>query len=146
MANNEFIDGGLTVNGTLTTNTTVQDTSALNVTGKSTLSGDVVLNNGTSTASSGAVTLNARAGVITTDSITTTGQSSYALTVTNSAVTATDILSGSVANGTNTTGIPVLTLAAGAGVITAKVFNAATTATNPFGGTLKVSFVAFKAS
>jgi len=146
MANNEFIDGGLTVNGTLTTNTTVQDTSALNVTGKSTLSGDVVLNNGTSTASSGAVTLNARAGVITTDSITTTGQSSYALTVTNSNVTATDILSGSVANGTNTTGIPVLTLAAGAGVITAKVFNAATTATNPFGGTLKVSFVAFKAS
>src|ERR1041384_75995 len=37
---------------------------------------------GTATASSNAATVSKMAGIVTTDSITTTGQSSYALTVT----------------------------------------------------------------
>lgn len=103
-----------------------------------------LINASTSTSAAGAVTLNAKAGIITTETITTTGQSIYTLTITNSAVTVGDLVLGTIQNGSNTTGLPTLiSLAPGAGTLVAKIANAATTATNPFGGSLKLSFVDF---
>lgn len=100
------------------------------------------INYGTSTSAAGAVTLNARAGVITTETITTTGQSVYTLTITNSQVTAGDLVLGTIQNGSNTTGIATLmSVVPSAGVLTVKIGNAATTATNAFAGSLKFSFV-----
>lgn len=107
--------------------------------------GSISVSGGTASATSGAATLNAKSGVVTTDSITTTGQSTYSLTVTNSSITTTDILVASVGNGTNTGGLPtVISAVPGAGIATFKIANAATTATNPFTGTLVVSFISFK--
>lgn len=109
--------------------------------------GTAVVNAGTSTSAAGAVTLNATAGTITTETITTTGQTVYTLTITNSSITATDLVFVSLQNGSNTTGLPTVNqVTPGAGTLTIKVANAATTATNPFGGSLKISFLAVKAS
>ena len=100
---------------------------------------------GTATATSGAATLSSNSGVITTDSITTTGQSTYSLTVTNTLVTVGDIILATVGNGTNTTGHASLnSVSAAAGTWSCKISNCATTATNPFGGTLKVNFMVIK--
>lgn len=108
--------------------------------------GSIVVNGGTSTSAAGAVTLNAQGGVITTETITTVSQGTYTLTISNSLVAATDLVFVSVQNGTNTTGIPVVSqVIPGAGTITVKIANATTT-TTPFGGSLKVSFLDFKAS
>lgn len=95
---------------------------------------------GTATASSGAATLNNRFGVITTESLTTAQNAFYTLTLTNSAVKATDIAFASVANGTNTQGTPMIekvTVAANQVVI--RVCNKHATA-EALNGTLKISF------
>lgn len=97
------------------------------------------------TASAGAITNNSRFGAITTDTLTTTGQSAYTLTITNSTVTVGDLIMATLDNGTNTTGIAVLPkVHAGAGVMNVTIVNAATTATNPFGGTLVFNYAVFK--
>lgn len=102
-----------------------------------------LINAGTSTSAAGAVTLNAKAGIITTESVTTISQAVYTLTITNSQITIGDLVLGTIQNGTNTTGIPVLSsVTPGAGTLTVKIANASTT-TSPFGGTLKFSFVDF---
>ena len=106
----------------------------------------IVVNAGTSTSAAGAVTLNTKAGVITTEAITTASQSQYTLTITNSTVAATDLVFVSVANGSNTTGIPcVANVTPTAGVLTIKIANASTT-TSPFSGTLKISYMDFTAA
>lgn len=131
MATNYTIDGDLVVNGNL---------SAASSTGNPSIGIT------TSTAAAGAVTLNTRAGKITTETLTTTGQSVYTLTITNSSITATDIVMASLANGTNTTGLPTINqVTPGAGTLVIKVANCATTATNPLGGTLVISFIDWKA-
>ena len=106
----------------------------------------IVVNSGTSTSAAGAVTLNTQGGVITTETLTTASQATYTLTISNSLVAATDLVFVSIQNGTNTTGAPVVeSVTPGAGTITVKIFNATTT-TSPLGGSLKVSFLDFKAS
>lgn len=105
---------------------------------------NLIVNALTSTSAAGAVTLNSLAGVITTETLTTISQALYTLVITNSFVTTTDLVFASLQNGTNTTGIPVIsTVLPGAGILTIKVANASTT-TSPFGGTLKISFFATK--
>lgn len=99
---------------------------------------------GTATATAGAATLNAESGVVTSESITTAAAASYTLTITNDKIKATDMVMASVAMGTATTGEPVIsrvTPANGSLVIIVRN-NAAAAALN---GTIKVSFVAFKA-
>lgn len=131
MATNLLVDGDLTVLGNST---------------MSTATGNPSVGATTSTSAAGAVTLNNRAGKITTETITTTGQSIYILTITNSAIAAADLCFASIANGSNTTGIPVVSrVTPAAGALAIVVANAATTATNPFGGSLVISFIDFKA-
>ena len=94
-------------------------------------------------AVSGAATLNKASGQITTEALTTAAAAEYTLTITNSMVSATDLVMASVQNGTNTTGAPVLrTVTPSAGSLAIVVRNDHASAA--LNGTLKISFVIFK--
>jgi hypothetical protein len=97
----------------------------------------------TATAVAGAATLNKNAGVITTESLSTAAAAIYTLTLTNSAIAATDQVFVSVAFGTATTGVPALTTVAPApGSVVIKVQNIAASAA--LNGTLKIAFFTLK--
>lgn len=93
----------------------------------------------TATATAGAATLNKFYGKITSESLTTAAAAAYTLTLTNSNIAATDIVFASVANGTNTGGIPLVgTITPAAGSVAIKIENQH--ATTAFNGTVVVSF------
>lgn len=103
------------------------------------------LGSGTATATAGAATLNNRFGKVTSESLTTAQNGVYTLTITNSAIRATDLVMASVANGTNTQGSPVVTRvqpANGSLVILVANLHASAQALN---GTIVVSFAALGA-
>jgi hypothetical protein len=103
------------------------------------------LGKGTKTASAtaGAATLNQPSGKITSESVTTAAGSTYTLTLTNSAVAATDIVQATVIGGTSTTGVPILLSAVPtANTITFKIYNAH--ASVAFNGTLIVGYELIK--
>lgn len=94
----------------------------------------------TATASSGAATLNAMAGVVTSEALTTAQNAIYTLTITNSQIAATDMVFASVANGTNTQGTPMIgRVQPGAGSLVVQVINKHASA-EALNGTVKVSF------
>lgn len=100
---------------------------------------------GTATATAGAATLNARAGKITTESLTTAQNGIYTLTLTNSEIVAGDLVFASVANGTNTQGSPVVTrISPGASEVVILVANLHASA-QALNGTLVISFHVLKA-
>ncbi len=102
------------------------------------------ISSGTATATSGAATLNKRSGKITSEALTTAAAAAYTLTLTNSAIAATDIVLVSVANGTNTQGIVVPgRVTPGNGSVVILIENQH--ASQALNGTLVISFVAFKA-
>lgn len=97
----------------------------------------------TATATAGAATLNKPAGTITTEALSVAATANYVLTITDSIITATDLVTVSVANGTNSAGTPVVSTvapASGSLVITVKNSHA----TNAFNGTLKITFTSAK--
>lgn len=99
---------------------------------------------GTATATSGAATLNALAGKITSEALTTTAGSDYTLTLTNSDIAAADLVFASVDLGTATTGEPAITsVTPAAGSVVIKVRNIAASAV--FNGTIVISFNVVKA-
>lgn len=120
------------------------------VTINGTATGEVIIgsqlqlaDNGTATATSGAATLNKIAGVVTSESLTTAAGATYTLTVTDSAIAATDIVFASVALGTATTGMPaVTTVTPAAGSLVIIVQNIAASAA--LNGTIKIAFAAIK--
>jgi hypothetical protein len=100
---------------------------------------------GAATATAGAATLNGAAGKITTASLTTAQDALYTLTLTNSQISAADMVFVSIANGTNTQGTPVLlrvTPAAGSAVI---IISNKHQSAEAFNGTLVISFLVVKA-
>lgn len=97
------------------------------------------LGGGTATATAGAATLANRAGKVTSEALTTAAAALYTLTITNSAVAATDICLASVANGTSTTGVPAISrVQPAAGQLVVTVQNIAASAA--LNGTIVVSF------
>lgn len=103
------------------------------------------IKNSTATAAAGAATLNAYAGKVTSEALTTAQNATYTLTITNSSIAATDLVVASIANGTNTQGTPIIsriTPAAGSLVILVKNMHDAAQALN---GTIVVTFVALRA-
>lgn len=62
----------------------------------------IILDKGTGTESSHAVTINKQSGVITTTSLTTAGGATETITLTNSEVAANSVVLASIGNGTNT--------------------------------------------
>jgi hypothetical protein len=99
---------------------------------------------GTASATAGAATLNAQAGKITSEAVTTAQNAIYTLTLTNSEIAAADIVLASVGNGTNTQGTPTITRVSPAdGSVVILVSNLHATA-QALNGTIVVSFVALK--
>ncbi len=97
----------------------------------------------TATATAGAATLNKGSGKVTTEALTTAAGTTYTLTVTNSTVTANDMVFASLAFGTNSTGSPhIQRVTPGAGTITVIVRNSDASAA--LNGTLVVSFMVLK--
>jgi hypothetical protein len=93
----------------------------------------------TETATAGAAELDAKAGVITTESLSTAAGAEYTLTLTNADVSADSVVVASVANGSNTTaGATVTTVAPDDGSVVIKVKN--THAETALNGTLKIAF------
>jgi len=95
---------------------------------------------GTTTSTAAAGTINAQAGVITTEALTTAAGATYTMTLTNSYISASSIVLVTVAKGTATTGEPVVqfvTPAAGSAVILIRNVSAA----GAVNGTIKIGFV-----
>lgn len=98
----------------------------------------------TATATAGAATLAKDSGKITSESLTTAAGSTYTLTLTNSAIAAADMVFASVAYGTATTGMPVITRvtpAANSVVIVVQNIHASAA----LNGTIVISFMVAKA-
>lgn len=100
----------------------------------------------TATASAGAATLAKYAGVVTSEALTTAAAAAYTLTITTTAlgVAAADMVFASVANGTNTQGVPVVTTAV-CGVNTVTIVVTNLHASQALNGTLKISYEVHKA-
>lgn len=97
----------------------------------------------TASAVSGAATLNRASGVITSEALTTAKGSAYTLTLTNSAIAATDVVLASVALGSATEGTPLIeSITPSAGQVVIVVLN--NDGTNAFNGTIKVAFAVLK--
>lgn len=96
----------------------------------------------TATATAGAATLAKPAGVITSEALTTAADATYTLTLTNSTIAAADQVFASVALGTATTGMPVVTtVTPAANSVVIVVQNIGAAALN---GTIKIAFASFK--
>lgn len=94
----------------------------------------------TSTGAAGAVTSNANAGVITTESLSTAAAGVQAYTLTNSKIKAGSIVLFSVGYGTSTTGLPIIgSVVAAAGSVTFVIKNVDAAAA--LNGTLKIGFL-----
>lgn len=99
---------------------------------------------GTATATTGAATLAAMQGKVTSEALTTAQNAIYTLTLTNSEIAAGDIVLASVANGTNTQGTPMIgRVQPAAGSVVIQVINKHASA-EALNGTVVVSFVVVK--
>ncbi len=102
----------------------------------------LVLDHGTGTEASNAVTINTQSGVITTSALTTAASGSYLVTMTNSKIVGTgSIIIASIAGGTNTVkDISVEAICTAANTATFTIYNNVliTTALN---GTVKINFI-----
>lgn len=97
----------------------------------------------TATATAGAATLNKDAGVITTEALTTAAGATYTLTLTNSSIAAADQVFASLAGGSNSAGVPVISqVVPAAGSVDVTVHNLH--AEDALNGTLKIAFAVFK--
>jgi hypothetical protein len=129
--------------GTVEATTTVTGDEIIGTT--SVTGGTIILDTGTKTATAtgGAATLNKSAGVITSEALTTAAAAAYTLTLTNSAIAAADQVFASVANGTNSQGIPVVTrITPGAGSATIEVTNLH--GSEALNGTIVIAFMVLK--
>lgn len=97
---------------------------------------------GTGTAVTNAVTINAKAGVITTEALTTAGGGNQAITLTNSKISVGDMIFVQVAGGTNTVQNITFKATAAAGSATITVYN--NTAATALNGTIILNFYVIK--
>lgn len=99
---------------------------------------------GTATAVTNAGTINTRVGKLTSEALVTAAGAAQVLTINSTAIAAADIVQASVANGTNTTGTPIVgRVTPASGSVAIEVRNIASAAA--FNGTVIVSFSALKA-
>lgn len=93
---------------------------------------------GTATSTAGAATVNAQAGVITTESLSTAAGATYLMTLTNAYINSGSIVSVSVGRGTATgAGLTPLAVTPGTGTCAILLKNPDGTAVN---GTMKIGF------
>lgn len=87
--------------------------------------GQITLVKANGTEAANAVTASGNAGVITTSSLTVTAGSTYAITWTNTKITATSVIGLTVQGGTNTNQNINFTVVPGSGTATLTIFNSA---------------------
>lgn len=108
--------------------------------------GALQVDTGTKTASAtaGAATLNKDSGKITTESLTTAAGATYTLTLTSGSITANDLVFASVAFGSASAGMPIVTsVAPASNSVVITILNGHASAA--FNGTLKISYLVVKA-
>lgn len=113
----------------------------LNAVNTLTGTGQIILVKANGTEAANAVTASGNSGVITTSSLTTAGGSSYAITWTNTLITATSVIGLTIMGGTNTTENITLKATAGSGTSTLTIYNN-TTAT-ALNGTILIGYTVF---
>lgn len=100
--------------------------------------GQITLAKANGTEAANAVTASGNAGVITTSSLSTVGGATYAITWTNTKITATSVLSFCIQGGTNTTQNITFTCAPGSGTATLTIYN--NTAATALNGTILIGY------
>lgn len=120
---------------------TIAATNVMTLSGANTMtgSGKIVAVKANGTEAANAVTASGMAGAITTSSLTTAGGSSYAITWTNTYITATSAVLLTIAGGTNTTENITLKCVPGAGTATLTIYN--NTAATALNGTIIISYL-----
>lgn len=101
-------------------------------------SGQIILVKANGTEAANAVTASGNAGVITTSSLTTAGGASYAITWTNTLITATSVIGLTIQGGTNTTQNINFKVVPGAGSATLTIYNL--TAATALNGTILIGY------
>lgn len=101
--------------------------------------GSIILPKVPGTEAANAVTANGVAGVITTSSLTTAGGANYAITWTNSAITAASVIMLSIMGGTNTTQDINFKVIPGSGTATLTIYNL--TASTNLDGTILIGYL-----
>jgi hypothetical protein len=128
---------GLTVNA----QTGATNNFAAQFVGGSVLAPSVVITKVDGTEAANAVTTNGSAGVITTSSLTTAAGGSYAITWTNSSITATSGIQLTVVGGTNTVQNFRYSATRGAGTSTLTIYN--TDPSAALNGTILLSYLIY---
>ena len=126
--------GGLMVDSGVAAANLMQNNIVNTMTG----AGQIILQKANGTEAANAVTASGNAGVITTSSLTTAGGASYAITWTNTKITATSVFSFCIQGGTNTTQNITFTCAPGAGTATLTIYN--NTAATALNGTILIGY------
>jgi hypothetical protein len=115
--------------------------SFANLTAANTFSGagQIILAKANGTEAANAVTASGNAGVITTSSLTTAGGATYAITWTNTKITATSVIGLTIQGGSNNaTNNITFTCVPGSGTATLTIFN--NTAATSLNGTLLIGY------
>lgn len=100
--------------------------------------GQITLAKANGTEATNAVTASGNAGVITTSSLSTAGGGSYAITWTNTLITASSVILLSIMGGTNSTENITLKATAGTGTSTLTIYN--NTAATALNGTIFIGY------
>ena len=125
--------GGLADSGILISNAVLKNAANAMAAGSS-----IVLAKVNGTEAANAVTANGVAGVITTSSLTTAGAGTYAITWTNSFITATSVIGLTIQGGTNTTQNINFKVVPGTGTATLTIYNL--TAATALNGTIFIGY------
>lgn len=125
---------GLIVDAGIAATAVVVNNAANTFTG----SGQIILAKANGTEAANAVTASGNAGVITTSSLSTAGGASYAITWTNTLITATSVILLTIMGGTNTTENITLKATAGSGSSTLTIYN--NTAATSLNGTILIGY------
>jgi hypothetical protein len=128
--------GTIQDSGILATNIVRKDSTNTMAAGSS-----IVLAKVNGTEAANAVTASGVAGLLTTSSLTTAGGASYAITWTNTFITATSAVMLQLAGGTNTTENITLKAVPGSGTCTVTIYN--NTAATALNGTILLSYAVF---
>jgi hypothetical protein len=111
----------------------------LNAVNTLTGAGQIILVKANGTEAANAVTASGNAGLITTSSLTTAGGATYAITWTNTKITATSVIGLTIQGGTNNaTNNITFTCVPGSGTATLTIFN--NTAATSLNGTLFIGY------
>lgn len=141
LVNNNLIKAsgtaGLVADAGIAASAVMQTTAVNTMTG----SGQIILVKANGTEAANAVTASGNAGVITTSSLSTVAGSSYAITWTNTKITATSVIGLLVQGGTNTTVNIKMTCVPGSGTATLTIYN--TDPSAALNGTILIGYTVF---